>query len=115
TWSRDGYIYFIDSSAPLLNMEPSEISRINPEQGKIEPVIRTARRAIFPLPMPDGKGLIYAGNPTTLELGLWWRPPGSGRSRSLTYGIGEYGEPRISADGRTAGCTLYDVHPALSR
>jgi Tol biopolymer transport system component len=115
TWSSDGYIYFIDTSAPLFNMEPSGISRINPDQGKIEPVVATSRRAIFPLPMPDGNGLIYAANPTTAELGLWWRPPNGGPDRPLTSGIGEYAEPRISADGRTLVGTLYDVHQSLIR
>jgi Tol biopolymer transport system component len=115
TWSRDGYIYFIDTSAPLVNMEPSGISRINPDQGKIEPVVTTLRRAIFPLPMPDGNGLIYAANPTTAELGLWWRPPNGGLNRPLTSGIGEYAEPRISADGKTLVGTLYDVHQSLIR
>ena len=114
TWSRDGYIYFIDTSTQLLNMEPSGISRINPDGGGIEPVIATLRRAIFPLPMPDG-GLIYAANPTGAELGLWWRPPNGGLSRPLTSGIGEYAEPRISADGRTLVCTLYEVHESLIR
>ncbi len=115
TWSRDGYIYFIDTSAPVVNMEPSGISRVHPNQGKIEPIITTLRRAIFPLPMPDGNGLIYAGNPTTAELGLWWRPPNGGPDRPLTSGIGEYAEPRISADGKTLVATLYDVHQSLIR
>ena len=115
TWSRDGYIYFIDTSAPLVNMEPSGISRINPDQGKIEPIVTTLRRAIFPLPMPDGNGLIYAANPTTAELGLWWRPLNGGLDRPLTSGIGEYAEPRISADGKTLVGTLYDVHQSLIR
>jgi eukaryotic-like serine/threonine-protein kinase len=115
TWSRDGYIYFIDTNAPVVNMEPSGISRINPDQGKIEPIVTTLRRAIFPLPMPDGNGLIYAANPTTAELGLWWRPPDGGLARPLTSGIGEYAEPRISADGKTLVGTLYDVHQSLIR
>jgi Tol biopolymer transport system component len=115
TWSRDGYIYFIDTSAPLVNMEPSGISRIKPDEGKVEPVVTTSRRAIFPLPMPDGNGLIYAANPTTAELGFWWRPPSGGPDRRLTSGIGEYAEPRISADGKTLVGTLYDVHQSLIR
>ena len=115
TWSRDGYIYFIDTDAPLLNMEPSGISRINPDQGTIEPGVTTLRRAVFPLPMPDGNGLIYAANPTTAELGLWWRPPNGGRDRPLTSGIGEYAEPRISADATTLVATLYDVRQSLIR
>jgi Tol biopolymer transport system component len=33
----------------------------------------------------------------------------------LTSGIGEYAEPRISADGKTLVGTLYDVHQSLIR
>jgi len=54
-WSRDGHIYFIDTRAPLLNMEPSGISRIKADGGNIEPIVVTSRRAIFPMPMPNGK------------------------------------------------------------
>src|SRR5262249_11497718 len=63
----------------------------------------------------DGNGLIYAANPSTAELGLWWRPPNGGPARRLTSGIGEYAEPRISADGRTLVATLYDVRQSLIR
>jgi Tol biopolymer transport system component len=114
TWSRDGYIYFIDTRAQLLNMEPSGISRINPDTGgEVEPVVAPSRRAIFPMPMPDGNGLIYAANPTTADLGLWWRSPDGTESRLLTSGIGEYAEPRISMDRQRLVATLYDVHQSL--
>jgi tricorn protease-like protein len=96
-------------------MDPSGISRINPDQGQIEPVVTTSRRAVFPLPMPGGNGLIYAANPTTAELGLWWRPLNGGTDRQLTSGVGEYAEPRISLDGKTLVGTLYDVHQSLIR
>ena len=79
-------MYFIDTFAQLLNMEPSGISRINPDIGVIEPVVTTSRRAIFPLPMPDGNGLLYAANPTTAELGLWWRANDGKTNRQLTSG-----------------------------
>jgi Tol biopolymer transport system component len=115
TWSGDGYVYFIETFVQLLNMEPSGISRINPDIGVIEPVVTTSRRAIFPLPMPDGNGLLYAANPTTAELGLWWRANDGKTNRQLTWGIGEYAEPRISADGRILVGTLYDVHQSLIR
>jgi len=114
-WSRDGHIYFIDTRAPLLNMEPSGISRIKADGGNIEPIVVTSRRAIFPMPMPNGNGLIYAGNPTSAELGLWWRRSPGGLDRPLTSGVGEYAEPRISSDGRTLVCTLYDIHQSLIR
>ena len=113
TWSPDGYVYFIDTRAPLVNMEPSGISRIKATGGNIEPVVATSRRAIFPLPLPGGNGLVYAGNPISAELGLWWRPANGGTPRPLTAGVGEYAEPRISSDGRTLVCTLYDVHQSL--
>jgi eukaryotic-like serine/threonine-protein kinase len=114
-WSSDGAVYFIRTIAPVLNMEPSGIARIFPDSGTVEPVLETSRRAIFPLPMPDGRGLIYAANPNTAELGLWWRPSNGGPGRRLTSGVGEYAEPRISADGRTLVCTLYDVRQSLIR
>jgi Tol biopolymer transport system component len=63
--------------------------------------------------MPDGNGVIYAANPATAELGLWWRSADGTRSRALTSGIGEYAEPRISEDGHTLVATLYDVHQSL--
>jgi Tol biopolymer transport system component len=115
TWSADGYIYFIDTTTQLLNMEPSGISRVKPETGVVEPVVTTSRRAIFPQPMPDGSGLIYAANPASTELGLWWRARDGRIERQLTRGIGEYAEPRISADGRTLVATLYDVHDSIVR
>jgi Tol biopolymer transport system component len=114
-WSPDGLIYFIDTKTSLLNMEPSEISRIDPARPVIEPVIATARRAIFPMPLPTGRGFIYAANPDTAELGLWWRASNGGPSRPITVGLGEYAEPRVSADGRSLVCTLYDVHQSLIR
>jgi Tol biopolymer transport system component len=94
-------------------MEPSGISRFNPDTGAFEPVVVPSRRAIFPMPMPDGNGLIYAANPTTADLGLWWRSPDGTASRLLTSGIGEYAEPRISMDRQTLVATLYDVHQSL--
>jgi len=113
TWSRDGYIYFIDTRAQLLNMEPSGISRVNADTGKADVVVAPPRRAIFPMPMPDGNGLIYAANPATADLALWWRSSDGMQSRPLTEGIGEYAEPRISRDGHTLVATLYDVHQSL--
>ena len=113
TWSHDGYIYFIDTRAQLVNMEPSGISRVNADTGQSESIITPLRRAIFPMPMPNGNGLIYAANPATAELGLWWRSSDGTESRPLTSGIGEYAEPRVSPDGHTLVATLYDVHQSL--
>jgi len=114
-WSTDGFIYFIRTIGQLLNMEPAEIYRINPDTGSVEPFVQTLRRAIFPTPMPDGRGLIYAANPNTADLGLWWKGSQGTEVRQLTNGVGEYAEPRLSGDGRTLVCTLYDVRQSLIR
>jgi serine/threonine protein kinase/Tol biopolymer transport system component len=114
-WSRDGFIYFIHNKGTVLNGEPSEIARIDSRGGPIETVVPTTRRANFPLPMPDGSGLIYAANPNAADMSLWWRPANGGTVRQLTLGAGEYAEPRVSADGRTLVATLFEAHESLNR
>ena len=52
----------------------------------------SARRAVFPFPTPDGRGLIYAANPTGVDLALWWRPFDGSEPTRLTTGVGEYSE-----------------------
>ena len=54
-----------------------------------------------------------ATNPTAAEMSLWWRPGSGGPSRRITTGVGEYAEPRVSADGRTLVATLYDFRQSL--
>jgi len=115
-WSHDGrYLYFV-RTATRFDQEPAGIFRVPATGGAIEPVIPTSRRALDPLPMPDGAGLIYAANPTTADLNLWWRPleAPSGAVR-LTTGVGEYAEPRMAADGRRMVATLLDVRQWLVR
>jgi len=114
-WSSDGFIYFIRTFTPLANLESAQIYRIPVAGGTMEPVVTTLRRALFPVPMPDGGGLIYAANPTAADLSLWWRPPKEGEARQLTTGVGEYSEPRISLDGRTLVCTWSDLRQSLER
>ena len=100
-WSHDGrFVYF------NYGIEAAEIYRVPSGGGEPEPVIRTPRRAVFPVPMPDGKGLLYAANPDTADLGLWWRPLSGGTPQRLTLGLGEYSELRVSADGRSLVATL---------
>jgi serine/threonine protein kinase/Tol biopolymer transport system component len=114
-WSADGYIYFIRTVSTVMNnAEPSEIYRVRASGGEIEPVVETTRRAVHPFPTADGS-LIYAANPEAASLNLWWRPKGGGAARRLTAGLGEYAEPRLSANGRTLVCTLYDVRESLVR
>jgi Tol biopolymer transport system component len=115
-WSHDGrYVYFV-LTATRFDQEPAGIFRVAATGGAIEPVIPTSRRALDPLPMPDGAGLIYAANPTTADLDLWWRPlAGSSGAVRLTTGVGEYAEPRMAADGRRMVATLLDVRQWLVR
>ncbi|MDQ5857392.1 MAG: protein kinase [Acidobacteriota bacterium] len=113
-WSHDGrYVYFV-RTVTRFDQEPASIFRVAVTGGAIEPVIPTARRALDPLPMPDGAGLIYAANPTTADLDLWWRPlAGSSGAVRLTTGVGEYAEQRMSTDGRRMVATLLDVRQWL--
>ena len=113
-WSHDGvYVYFV-LTASRHDGEPASIFRVAARGGAIEPVVSTPRRALDPLPMPDGTGLIYAANPTTPDLDLWWRPLDDPKvAVRLTTGVGEHIEPRMSTDGRRMVATLLDVRQWL--
>jgi Tol biopolymer transport system component len=98
-WSHDGKsIYFIYGFQPW-NTEPSEIYRTAASGGTPEPVVRSVRRAVYPVPLPGGD-LIYSANPDSVDLGLWWQPANGRRGFPLTNGIGEHAEAQVSADGR---------------
>ena len=95
-WSGDGnYIYF-NHGPQNFNIEPTEVFRIAATGGAIEPVIATARRAAFPFSNRDGTALVYAANPDTVDLNLWWRDLVTGRGTRLTSGVGEYTHPVLS-------------------
>lgn len=112
-WSADGkFVYFIYGIVSS-NAEPSEIFRVSAEGGEPEPVVQTSRRAVYPVPMPDGRGLLYAANVDSPDLGLWWRPFGRGEARRLTVGVGSYAESRLSADGQLLVSTLIDSRQSL--
>jgi eukaryotic-like serine/threonine-protein kinase len=115
-WSHDGrHLYFV-STTTRFDQEPASIFRVAATGGPIESVIATSRRALDPLPLPDGAGLIYAANPTTADLNLWWRPINRSSSAvRLTTGVGEFAEPRMSNDGRRMVVTLLDVRQWLVR
>ncbi len=114
-WSRDGAsVYFIQTYQSW-NIEPSEIARVPVTGGEPEVVVPSARRAIYPVPMPDSEGLIYAANPSGVELGLWWLRPGRDEARPLTLGVGEHAESRISLDGRKVVTALIDMRQSLVR
>jgi serine/threonine protein kinase/Tol biopolymer transport system component len=112
TWSKDGLVYFIRT---ITNLDQAEIYRVNPRGGAAEPVVSTLRRAMHPVLIPSGDGLIYAANPTGVDLGLWWLPVAGKDAIRLTMGIGDYSEPRISADGRKLVATRYEVRQSVMR
>jgi len=114
-WARDGFIYFIRTITTIANLDHAEIYRINPRGGSPEPVVSTLRRAMYPVPMPDGLGLIYSASPRGVDLGLWWRLLQGGDAQPLTIGTGDFAEPRISADGRMLVATRFEVRQALTR
>ena len=114
-WSADGrYIYF-NHGPQNFNIEPTQIFRVPATGGALEPVIATARRAAFPFLTRDGTGLIYAANPDSVDLSLWWRDLKTGRDVRLTSGVGEYTHPSLSADGQRLVGTVIDSRQALER
>jgi len=113
-WSTEGFIYFNRMASYVANFDRCEIYRVRVDGSGLEPAVRTLRRAMFPLPLASG-GLVYAADPRSAELGLWWTPRIGGDPVRLTAGVGEYGEPRISADGRSLVATLYDLRASIER
>ena len=114
-WSPDGRFVYFNYGFQNLNAEPTEIFRVPVGGGPIEPVVRTARRAEFPFPSADGRGLFYSANPDGVELNLFWRDLRTGRDVRLTTGVGEYCGPTVSRDGRRLVATVMGVQQALER
>ena len=116
-WSADGqYLYFNYGPSPG-NEEPVEIYRVRANGGgQVEAVVTTARRAAYPALTGDGRGLIYAANPRTAELGLWWKSldrPDAGPVR-LSTGVGEYAEVSVAATNGSLVSTLVNFRQRLS-
>jgi Tol biopolymer transport system component len=114
-WSHDGQYVYFNYGPQSLNTEPTEIFRVPSAGGTPEPVVRSSRRALFPFPDPGGRGLFYAGNPDTVETGLWWRDLSSGRDYRLINGVGEYGAPSVSADGSRLVATVTTTQSYIAR
>ena len=114
-WSHDGQRVYFDYGIQNFNTEPTEVYRASVSGGAIEPVIRSARRAAFPFPSPDGLGLYYAANPDSVDLGLWWRDFRTERDHRLTTGVGEYGAPAVTPDGQRLVATAVDARQSLMR
>jgi eukaryotic-like serine/threonine-protein kinase len=115
TWSRDDFIYFIRTLTTVANLDRAEIYRVHSRGGAVEPVVSTMRRAMHPVLMPNGEGLVYAANPVGVDLGLWWRPVRGGEPQRLTLGTGDFAEPRISENGRTLVATRFELRQSLTR
>jgi Tol biopolymer transport system component len=103
-WSPDGAWIYFDRGLINNNDAPSEIWRVPSGGGAAERVVGTQGVAQGPLPTPDGRGLVYAGDQAGGVINLWWRPLSGGRERRLTRGLGDYIAPRISRDGRRLVC-----------
>jgi serine/threonine protein kinase len=112
SWGHDGFIYYIRPVMAGFNLVQTEIYRVAPDGGTPEPVVTTLKRALFPLLLPDG-GLIYSADPNGVNLGMWWRRGTT--VLPLTFGLGDYAEPRVSADGRVLVATRYENHHSLMR
>ena len=113
-WSADGrYVYFSYGPATA-NGEPTEIHRVSITGGGREPIVRTVRRALYAAPTPDGTALVYAANPFTTELGLWWRwlSPGA-VARPLTTGVGEYAEVAMARRGSQLVASIVESRETL--
>ena len=114
-WSADGRWLYFNHGPQNFNIEPTEIYRVAAAGGEIEPVVSTPRRAAFPFLTTDGRALIYAANPDSVDLSLWWRDLKSGKTTRLTTGVGEYTHPNLSSDGQRLVGTVIDARQALER
>ena len=103
-WAHDGAWIYFNRGAMGNNDAPTEIWRVPSGGGPAEPVVKTLGVARDPLPTPDGRALIYAGDQSGGALNLWWRPLRGGRERRLTRGAGDYIAPRVSRDGLRLVC-----------
>jgi eukaryotic-like serine/threonine-protein kinase len=115
SWSRDNRWIYFNRQIQNFNTGPTEIFRVSADGGTPEPVVTTARRAGMAIATPDGNGLLYAANPDSVDLGLWWRELRTGTAHRLTSGIGEYTEPSLSADGRRLVAVVLDARQNLAR
>ena len=114
-WDPAGRFIYFNYGIQNMNGEPTEIFREPSAGGPPERVVATARRALCPLPSPDGKGLFYAANPDGVDLSLWWKDLESGGAARITTGVGEYSSPSISFDGQRLVGTVWEPRQSLQR
>jgi eukaryotic-like serine/threonine-protein kinase len=114
-FSADGRWVLMNRGYQSFNAATTEIYRVSVDGGTPERVVASMRRAIYPSPDRDGRGLFYAANPDTTDLTLWWRDLRSGRDYRLINGVDEYSEPSVSADNKHLVATVTTTYQQLSR
>ena len=114
-WSVDRQIYFNRTRSRTTNLDQSDLYRVSAAGGQPEPVVRSPRRAMDPVPSPDGRGLFYASDEASASLALFWRPLPDGAAVPITRGVGDYSEARPTSDGRVLVATYSEVRQSLSR
>jgi Tol biopolymer transport system component len=112
-WSADGRHVYFNYGYQGDNGEPTEVFRVPLSGGVPEQVVASARRAVFPLPSPDGRYLFFADNSDGVDTTLWERDIRTGVDRRLTSGIGEFTTSSISADGLRLVATVSDRRQSL--
>lgn len=114
-WDPAGRFVYFNYGIQNQNAEPTEIFRAPAAGGPPERVVATVRRAVCPFPSPDSRGLLYAANPDSVDLGLWWKDLASGRESRITSGVGEYSSPSLSADGLRLVGAVSEPRQSLQR
>jgi Tol biopolymer transport system component len=114
-FSADGRYVLMNRGYQNSNTETTEIYRVSVDGGTPERVVASMRRAVYPSPDRDGRGLFYAANPDTTDLTLWWRDLRSGRDYRLINGVDEYSEPSASADNKHLVATVTTTYQQLAR
>jgi Tol biopolymer transport system component len=114
-FSADGRYVLMNRGYQNFNTETTEIYRVSVDGGAPERVVASMRRAVYPSPDRDGRGLFYAANPDTTDLTLWWRDLRSGRDYRLINGVDEYSEPSVSADNKHLVATVTTTYQQLAR
>lgn len=114
-WDPKGVFVYFNCGVQNVNRESTEICRAPVAGGDVERIVATPRRAVCPSPSPDGRGLFFAANPDSVDLGLWWKELPGGRESRITTGVGEYTCPSISADGQRLVGTFWEIRESLQR
>ena len=111
---RQRYIYF-NHGPQNFNIEPTgDLSRRCHRRRDRTGRSRPLGAPRFRSRTPTAAALIYAANPDSVDLSLWWRDLATGRDTRLTSGVGEYTHPSLSSDGQRLIGTVIDSRQALA-